>query len=283
MASGAHELAGIVLSIFLSVLAVIQIIRHRKLQRDILLISAICIAGTALSVFAPGNAVRAEYSFGPTPGLETRVNSFLLLILPLGRTAMTPTLLLAAAIALIPNPIADFIKERFRSHKTIFLDIFVSVSIAILGACSIYAIKIADHPEPRTVSLLVNIELLVMIPALLVLLLQHDFSFSLRNSMAFRNILYVFLSFSLILGGFLDKGFFSYKKGLPAWLAYSENRHAILTKLVLSGETVVSIPAGPPPPLLLFMGADLTTDPDHWINRGTADYYGFSSLKLDEH
>jgi hypothetical protein len=152
--------------------------------------------------------------------------------------------------------------------------------IALLAVVLIYAVKAGNVPAGRTVNFFCSTMFLVPIPAMMIAWLgQPEPRFPLICD-RLEAWLFSLLAISIFTGPTLDRGFFSYKKGLIPWIRYQENKHRLLLQAAQSGESEVVLDAGPPPPHLLLNGSELGADFEAWVYEVQAAYYGVHSIRI---
>ena len=276
--AGCHELGGMFLATFFS-LALISSFLFGKgwtLKILIYLLIASTIA-TALSVFAPGNSVRAAAEGMQTGSVLNAVNGFSQIFLRTLRTILSPSIVFGTAILLIlvksqPN-------SFFRVHKSESLLFVFVVPLALAAVAVVVAWKTATTPAGRTVNFFVAILVYIWIPAL-VIWVSHlsSIKFSAIPAHIPVWLLGVF-ALSVLSGPTVDRAFFSYKTHLPAWIQYQNNKHSILSSA--GSSEIVFVKEAPPAPPMFFTQTDITTDSESWINKIQGKYYDVSGIVLE--
>jgi hypothetical protein len=289
LGAGCHELAGMTATAFFSLLSAWYFFRNnRRVPALVVFALVISIIATAISVFAPGNSVRSALYVARAPGTEefthasipNALNSLSQLLLRTMRVILSVQLLLGIPAALIFLRKSRSVRPNLLAQSKLVEATGISMLIALLAVVLIYAFRIGNIPAGRTVNFFCTSLFLVAVPAMMIAWLGRPEPSLPVISDRLQPWLVTLLAISIFTGPTLDRGFFSYKKGLIPWIRYQENRHHLLLQAGQSGESEVVLDPGPPPPYLLFLDSELGTDAEAWGNKIQAGYYGVHSIRI---
>ena len=282
IAPGCHELAGLTASAFFALMLIWHYFKHDHRVPQVLMYAFIfSVAGTAISVFAPGNSVRAELQ-GADPSLGNMANACLLIVLRTLRVIMSPQMLLGIPLAAIIVQRYPDVLQRLLSYKKQAFAISGAMSLALIAVAMVYSYKLGGHPAARTVNFFCTSMFVITVPALVITIAGYVKSRKIGIPSLAEPLLCLLLGTSIILGPNLDKGFFSYKTSLIPWIQDQESRHALLIESSSNGQEDVMIEPGPPAPHLLFMEYELSSDAGSWQNQHQARYYRIDRIKMEE-
>jgi hypothetical protein len=280
LGAGCHELAGMTASAFFSLLvAWFFFCNNRRVPALVVFALVISTIATAISVFAPGNSVRSAQEFGNHGSIPNALNSLSQLLLRIMRVILSPQLLLGAPAALIFLRKSGSVRPNLLAQSKLVQTAGISMLIALLVVVLIYAVRAGAIPAGRTVNFFCSSLFLVAVPAMMIAWLGRPEPSLPVICDRLQPWLFTLLAISIFTGPTLDRGFFSYKKGLIPWIRYQENKHRLLLQAAQSGESEVVLDPGPPPPYLLFQDSDLGVD-EAWANKVQADYYGVHSIRI---
>jgi hypothetical protein len=280
IAPGCHELAGLVACAFFALMLVWCYFRcEHGIPKILLFAFVFAVIGTAINVFSPGNTGREDIAF-PDPSIMEMVNTFTIIVLRTLRTIMSPQILLGVPfVAIVIQKHPDILHSLLKYRKWALV-IIGAISLAMIGVVLLYSYKLGGHPSARTISFFCNCMFMVILPALIIIVVRYLYEGSIKSFVFVESILYLMLGVSVILGSNIDKGFFSYKKGLLPWIEDQEARHALLLKHSELGSEDVVLKPGPAAPPLLFTYWELGENPKWWQNQDQANYYKVRSIRM---
>jgi len=281
LGAGCHELAGMTASAFFSLLVAWFFFRNnRRVPALVVFALVISAIATAIGVFAPGNSVRSAYEFCNHVSIPDALNSLSQLTLRTMRVILSVQLLLGVPAALIFLRKSGSVRPNLLAQSKLVEAAGICMLIALLVVVLIYAVKAGNVPAGRTVNFFCSSLFLVAVPAMMIAWLGRPEPSLPVICDRLQPWLFTLLAISIFTGPTLDRGFFSYKKGLIPWIRYQENKHRLLLQAAQSGESEVVLDPGPPPPHLLLQGSELGADFEAWANKVQADYYGVHSIRI---
>ena len=239
--AGCHELGGMFLASFFCLLSAFAIFSKTewnvKILISLLILSSI---GTAISVFAPGNSVRAYSEGMQTGSLYHAMNAGSQICLRTLRTVLSPSILFGVVILLISAK--SHADSLFKVSERASLFIVIGVPIALGSVAATVALKTADIPAGRTINFFVAILIYIWIPALVVWASHIAKSNDRYIPNQMHSWIWIAFTLSLLSGPTLDRGFFSYKTHLPNWLLYQNKKHYVLCNAEKSDRVLVAPP-----------------------------------------
>ena len=188
--------------------------------------------------------------------------------------------MLGAAAALIFLRKSGSVRPNLLAQSKLVQAAGISMLIALLVVVLIYAVKAGNIPAGRTVNFFCSSLFLVAVPAMMIAWLGRSEPSLPVICDRLQPWLFTLLAISIFTGPTLDRGFFSYKKGLIPWIRYQENKHRLLLRAAQSGESEVVLDPGPPLPYLLYREYELGADAEAWENKVQAAYYGVHSIRI---
>jgi len=289
VASGCHELAGLVGTSFLCFFLVgyFLIVKSRQVDRHVLVAIGISLLlsglGTAVSVFAPGNELRAAKDVTTDLSLGDQVNSFVQLNLRTARVLLSPVMLFGFSIAVSVFAVPAKLRPSFVKDRRLLQLVIVSAILSLVATAGVYGIKVGNNPAGRTVNFFSTSALLMVLPAFLGMFYNQAVCgcFAGSKHWCSKSLLLFCFAATVITGPTLDRGVFSYKKSLFSWLRTQEERHQILLEAGRNGEGDVLLSSSlPPAPPLLYTEMEVSDDPKQFGNQIRATYYGINSVRI---
>jgi hypothetical protein len=281
VAPGLHEIAGLFLCAFFSLILIFMFLFGLPFRGKFILISfLITLIATSVSVFAPGNAIRAGIEFSNADvSLSGTINGLVQLWIRVGRVIFSPSFIVGTIIVILfSNKNKIFYNFPFSPKKSALISFLGFV--ALVGLSLLIAWKTSKIPAGRTVNFFATVFILCCLPLIL-----YVFSTSIHNLLPkinFKPLLiplnFVF-AFTIVLGSTLDRGLFSYKTNLLPWVKYQNDKHFTLCKSPPHSEIILK-PAPPAPPLL-FTEHDLKTS-NSISNLAQERYYALKSIRILE-
>jgi hypothetical protein len=280
IAPGCHELAGLIVCAFFALMLVwAYFFRKQRIPKVLVYAFIFAIVGTAINVFSPGNSGRGGIAFRE-PSVVEIINASTIIVLRTLRNMMSPQMLLGIVLASIVIQKYPDITKRMLLYREQAFAIVVAMFLALLGVLIVYSIKLGGHPSARTINFFCSSMFMVILPALLIIITGYIDSEEIKAPRWVESMLYLLVGLTVILAPNIDKGFFSYKKGLGPWIKDQESRHALLLKHAELGSKDVLIKPGPVAPHLLFTEWELGENPKCWQNKDQARYYKVRSIRM---
>jgi hypothetical protein len=275
--AGLHEIGGMFLVSFYSTALVWKTVSGQGWHLRVLSIFLIAsVLATCISVFAPGNSIRAATEGMQTGSLLNVLNSGSQITLRTLRTVLSPPLLLGFAILVISATSYPNIPSKVSAKVSAFLCWAVPLSLVTVAA--LVAWKTATTPAARTVNFFASTLVYIFIPALTIWLSNLIQKNNRNFRMQVPTCLWALFALSMLLSPTLDRAFFSYKTQFPHWILYQNSKHLILSNAQKSGIVILDEP--PPAPPMFFTETDITSDPKAWINQVQSNFYGVSTISL---
>lgn len=278
LSPGFHELGGLFLCGFLALgLLACVVFRLAGSKRFLLVSLFVAVVATAVSVFAPGNAVRAKDSLPDSVSLAMALHSFAQIWIRTLRVLVSPPLLLGAMLVVVLNQKRNFLQNSLQPRLDLVLAACAFASLVVTAA--IVAFKCGSNPAARTVNFFVTTLVVTSLP-LLVLFLGRKFqAVDWEVPKPVVACLYFMFALAVMAGSTLDRGLFSYKTNLVPWAKYHLAKHHYLRQD--HGDSEVLLAPPPPSPPMLSAWSDTSGNPDAWLNRTQAAFYGVKALRVE--
>lgn len=283
ISAGCHELGGLVGSSFVAVYAAgyFWIFRGStsvQYRSAIALAIVLAIAGTAISVFAPGNSVRSSQEFSDPPALFSIANSFSQVLLRTSRVLLSPIYLLGIVLGVTVFGIPKTLRSNTASSPQVHYLVLVAAGGSLIATCALYGFAAYNNPAGRTVNFFASASICLITPSLFVIFQKFSFILNTPENQPYRTTLLLLFSAAVITGPTIDKGFFSYKKDLLPWIRAQDSRHRTLTAASGKKQSEVILDPLPNPPPLLFNELEISSDPDYFGNYLREIYYGIDRI-----
>lgn len=282
LAPGCHELAGLIECVFFSLMLVWYYFSHgRRISRILSHALIYSIVGTSISVFAPGNFVRASL-FVDEPSIAQMANTLIMIITRTLRVIISPQMLVALPLVFIAVRKYPDALRNLRAFNKILFPTSVAMLSALMIVAILYSYKMGGNLAPRTINIFCTATILVVVPSMIAHVIGLTDHITIKTYPCVESILVLLLGVSMILGPNIDKGFFSYNIKLIPWIQDQESRSAMLLMHSKDLQKDILIDPGPPAPPLLNTRFDTDTDQNSWANRLKARYYAVRSVRMDK-